>query len=175
MNTWLFHQFLKVQAIALLVLGQKRAALARFEAMRRLLPLNAYVMASRAHLLGELGDKHGSVEALTELTQVQSDSSAPWFNLGYMLDDIGCHAEAEPAFRRAIELEPKMDRAWYGLALVLGFVGAKMLLTEFVHIPVGLSVAVILTTVGGSMAYSVWKTRAGCVPCQTVEPQTDSL
>ena len=63
----------------------------------------------------------------------------------------------------------------YGLALVLGFVGAKMLLTEFVHIPVGLSVAVILTTVGGSMAYSVWKTRAGCVPCQTVEPQTDSL
>jgi tetratricopeptide (TPR) repeat protein len=36
-----------------------------------------------------------------------------------MLDDMGRHTEAEPAFRRALEAEPKMDRAWYGLALVL--------------------------------------------------------
>ena len=36
-----------------------------------------------------------------------------------MLDDIGRHEEAEPAFLRALDAEPKMDRAWYGLALVL--------------------------------------------------------
>jgi Flp pilus assembly protein TadD len=36
-----------------------------------------------------------------------------------MLEENGRSKEAEPAFRRAIEVEPKMDRAWYGLALVL--------------------------------------------------------
>ncbi len=50
----------------------------------------------------------------------------------------------------------------YGLAIVLGFVGAKMLLVDVVHVPIPLSIAVILGTVGTSMAYSVWKTRNGC-------------
>lgn len=56
----------------------------------------------------------------------------------------------------------------YGLALVLGFVGAKMLLVDVVHVPIPLSIAVIVLTVGASMAYSVWKTRAGCA--MVVEP-----
>ncbi len=57
----------------------------------------------------------------------------------------------------------------YGLALVLGFVGAKMLLVDVVHVPIPLSIAVIVGTVGCSMAYSVWKTRTGCVaPTETV-------
>ena len=38
------YLFLKLQAITLLVFGQKRAALARFDAMRRLAPSNRYVM-----------------------------------------------------------------------------------------------------------------------------------
>lgn len=50
----------------------------------------------------------------------------------------------------------------YGLALVLGFVGAKMLLVDVIHVPIPLSIAVIITTVGGSMAYSMWKTRNAC-------------
>ena len=36
-----------------------------------------------------------------------------------MLEDAGRLDEAEPAFRRAIELDPKLDRAWYGLGLTL--------------------------------------------------------
>lgn len=50
----------------------------------------------------------------------------------------------------------------YGLAIVLGFVGAKMLLVDFVHVPIPVSIAVIIGTVGGSMAYSVWRTRGAC-------------
>lgn len=115
----LTYLYLKLQAITLLVLGRKRAALERFEAMQVLAPQNLYVMASRAHLRGELDDKQGAVEVLQEITRRNPDGSASWFNLGYMLDDMGRHLEAEPAFRRALEAEPKMDRAWYGLALVL--------------------------------------------------------
>jgi tetratricopeptide (TPR) repeat protein len=42
-----------------------------------------------------------------------------WFNLAFLLEDAGRLAEAEPAFRRAVALDPKLDRAWYGLGLVL--------------------------------------------------------
>jgi tellurite resistance protein TerC len=51
----------------------------------------------------------------------------------------------------------------YGLALVLGFVGAKMLLADLFHVPISLSIAVIFTTVAGSVVYSLWKTR-GILP-----------
>jgi tellurite resistance protein TerC len=55
----------------------------------------------------------------------------------------------------------------YGLAIVLGFVGAKMLLVDLVHVPIPLSIAVIVGTVGGSMLYSVWRTRGTCsLPAQ---------
>ena len=120
------YLFPKMQAVTLLVFGQRNRVLerhqlfeARFLRILRHLPGNRYVMASRAHLLGQLGDKHGAVAALQELASAHPDNSAAWFNLGYMLDDMGRHTEAEPAFRRALEAEPKMDRAWYGLALVL--------------------------------------------------------
>ena len=89
---------LKLQAITLLVFGQKRAALVRFDAMRRMAPSNRYVMASRAHLLGELGDKRGAIESLGEITRLFPDQSAGWFNLGYLLDDIGRHVKQSPHF-----------------------------------------------------------------------------
>ncbi len=50
----------------------------------------------------------------------------------------------------------------YGLAIVLGFVGAKMLLADIFHVPIPLSIAFILTMVVGSMVYSAWKTRGAC-------------
>jgi tetratricopeptide (TPR) repeat protein len=36
-----------------------------------------------------------------------------------MLEEANRLDEAEPAFRRAVELNPKLDRAWYGLGLTL--------------------------------------------------------
>ena len=51
------YLFLKGQAVTLLVFGQRRAALARFDAMLLLAPASRYVLASRAHLLGETGGK----------------------------------------------------------------------------------------------------------------------
>jgi tellurite resistance protein TerC len=47
----------------------------------------------------------------------------------------------------------------WGLAVVLGFVGAKMLLADFVHIPIYMSLTVIAIAVGGSIVASLWLTR----------------
>ena len=44
-------------------------------------------------------------------------SAADWFNLGFLLEEAGRYDEAIPAFRRAVELDPKLDRAWYGMGL----------------------------------------------------------
>ena len=46
-----------------------------------------------------------------------------------------------------------------GLALVLVFIGGKMLLVEFVKIPVFISLGVVAALAGGSMALSLWRPR----------------
>ena len=43
----------------------------------------------------------------------------------------------------------------FGIGLVLVFVGAKMLIAEFVHVPIGLSLGVILALLGGSVVASL--------------------
>jgi tellurite resistance protein TerC len=44
----------------------------------------------------------------------------------------------------------------YGLAAVLAFIGAKMLLMDLVKIPIGLSLAVVALLIGAAMALSLW-------------------
>ncbi|MDQ7857285.1 MAG: TerC family protein [Armatimonadota bacterium] len=45
----------------------------------------------------------------------------------------------------------------YGLGLVLGFVGVKMLASDVVSVPIGLSLAVVVALIGGSVVASlVW-------------------
>jgi tetratricopeptide (TPR) repeat protein len=46
-------------------------------------------------------------------------SAADWFNLAFLLERRGPLDEAEAAFRRAVEIDDKLDRAWYGLGLTL--------------------------------------------------------
>jgi tellurite resistance protein TerC len=47
----------------------------------------------------------------------------------------------------------------YGLSLVLVFVGAKMLLQDVVKVPTAVSLGVIATLIGGSIAASLWARR----------------
>lgn len=46
----------------------------------------------------------------------------------------------------------------YGLALVLVFIGAKMLAGYWVHLPVGISLAVVAVILSASVAVSLWLT-----------------
>jgi tellurite resistance protein TerC len=48
----------------------------------------------------------------------------------------------------------------HALAVLLALTGIKMLLTPWVHVPVGVSLAVILTVIGGAVGASLWRGRA---------------
>jgi tetratricopeptide (TPR) repeat protein len=113
------RQFIKVQAVLLLVLGRKNSALTCFDRLLQLRPLDRHALASRAHLHAQQGGFNAATESLRLLTQIDPQKAAGWFNLGYALQQLGRQGEAGVAFRQAVAIDPRMDRAWYGLALVL--------------------------------------------------------
>jgi tellurite resistance protein TerC len=49
----------------------------------------------------------------------------------------------------------------YGLALVLVFVGTKMLIADFYKVPIGLALGIVAIILSTSVAASLWATRAG--------------
>jgi tetratricopeptide (TPR) repeat protein len=112
-------QLLRTHAVLLLAFGRRGAALARFEKILRLRPLDHHALASRAHLHAQRGSFDEAIESLYLLTQACPQESSGWFNLGYALQQLGHQGQAGVAFRRALAIDPRMDRAWYGLALVL--------------------------------------------------------
>jgi tetratricopeptide (TPR) repeat protein len=111
---------LKLRAIVLLVFGRQAAAETVFDAMLARWPRDAYALASRAHLRAQRGDRAAAIADAQALVAAHPQrSAADWFNLAFLLEEAMRLEEAEPAFRRAVELDPKLDRAWYGLGLVL--------------------------------------------------------
>lgn len=106
--------------MALLTIGRQSAADKAFTTILERWPDDAHALASRAHLHAARGRRDEAIADQQRLVQCHPDrGAADWFNLAYLLEDAGRHAEAEPAFRRAVVLNPRLDRAWYGLALVL--------------------------------------------------------
>ncbi len=123
-NHWLDYRLdywrLKLQALVLLVFGRRARALEAFTEMLRLRPGDAYALASRAHLYAQMGRNDAALADAAELTQAHPRrSAADWFNFAYLLEQSQRLDEAEHAFRRALDLDPKLDRAWYGLGLAL--------------------------------------------------------
>jgi tetratricopeptide (TPR) repeat protein len=111
---------LKLGAMALLMLGRRQAAVSVFDAMLRRWPNNAYALASRAHLHAEMGANELALTDAERLVEQHPDrKAADWFNLAFLRDATDRHPAAEAAFRRAVALDPKLDRAWYGLGLSL--------------------------------------------------------
>jgi tetratricopeptide (TPR) repeat protein len=114
------YQLAKLRAIALLVLGRHAAAEAVFDRMLERWPSDAYALASRAHLRERRGARALAIADAQALVAAHPErSAADWFNLAFMLEAADRLDEAEAAFRRAVALDPKLDRAWYGLGLTL--------------------------------------------------------
>ena len=116
------YRLLKVRALCLLAVGKRAAALAVFQRMLQVLPMDRYALASSAHLQMQLKQIDEAIAGLQQLARLPgSDNScaASWFNLAYALEQAGRLDEAETAFQQALTLDSKLDRAWYGLALVL--------------------------------------------------------
>jgi tetratricopeptide (TPR) repeat protein len=114
------YQWFRFSAMAWLVIGRTQQALTVFDDMLRRWPGDGYALSSRSHVQAQLGRREQAIADLQALVAALPErSAADWFNLAYLLDEAGRHAEAEPLFRRALELDPKLDRAWYGLGLAL--------------------------------------------------------
>jgi tetratricopeptide (TPR) repeat protein len=111
---------LKLQVVAAFMFN-------RYESVIRLLdgelarhPQDAYALMHRAHAHSQLGNKRQAIEDLRSLVAAHpTRSAADWFNLAFLQEAVGDVTTAEENFRRALVLDPKLDRAWYGLGLVL--------------------------------------------------------
>ena len=64
MSNTLAYWYLKLQALVLLVFGRQPAALEKFTQMLLVRPGDRYALASRAHVLAQLGDKPGAIAAV---------------------------------------------------------------------------------------------------------------
>ncbi len=116
----LMHSLHRIKAMALLVVGRRRAAEQVFDAMLRAWPHDPYALASRSHLRMVRGDVAAAIIDAQDLVQHHPGrSAADWFNLAYLLESAERFEEAEAAFRKAVAIDPKLDRAWYGLSLTL--------------------------------------------------------
>ena len=110
----------RLKAQGWLLIGQNRRAAAVFDAMLRERPTDAYALASRAHLQAQAGHPDAAIADLQALVNAHPNrSGADWYNLGFLLEAANRPLEAEPAFRRAVAMNPKLDLAWYGLGLAL--------------------------------------------------------
>lgn len=111
---------LKLRAITLLVLGRNEAAEREFTNILHRWPADAYALASRAHARAQLGRRSEAIDDARALVAAHPRrSAADWFNLAFLLEDAGEFGPAEQAFREALAMDPKLDRAWYGLGLTL--------------------------------------------------------
>ncbi|MGA0608960.1 tetratricopeptide repeat protein [Caldimonas sp. KR1-144] len=111
---------LKARAVALLLLGRREAAEAVFGQMLERWPDDPYALASRAHVRAQLGRRDDAIaDAQALVDRHPMRSAADWFNLAFLLEEADRVEEAEAAFRRAVALDDKLDRAWYGLGLAL--------------------------------------------------------
>lgn len=109
----------KWRAIAWLVLGRQKQALAVFDQLLQRWPDDTYGLASRVNLRTQLGLVDAALADSARLLALRPDNANDWFNHGFMLEAAERWEEALAAFERATQLGPKLDRAWYGMGLVL--------------------------------------------------------
>lgn len=102
-----------------LFLGMRVSARQVFEDVLQYVPKDVLALNSLGY--AAMHDKN-FVLALTYFDQVvelSAESSNAHFNQAFVCEELGRLEDAERGFLAAIAIEEKMDRAWYGLGLVL--------------------------------------------------------
>ena len=102
-----------------LFLGMRVSARQVFEDVLQYVPKDVLALNSLGY--AAMHDKN-FVLALTYFDQVaelSAESSNAHFNQAFVCEELGRLEDAERGFRAALAIEEKMDRAWYGLGLVL--------------------------------------------------------
>jgi tetratricopeptide (TPR) repeat protein len=110
---------LKFKAKALLVFGLRAKAHDVFLEILSTNPEDVLALNSLGYQ--ELSNRR-LIQALSyfERALAQTPNNAnSHFQVGFVCEELGRSQDAEIAFRAALELDEKLDRAWYGLGLVL--------------------------------------------------------
>jgi Tfp pilus assembly protein PilF len=111
--------WLKLMTMCQLTLGRQDAAMECLDRMLEIDPDHLYALSSRAHLKAQLEDRKGALRDYARLTALPEARAADFFNQGFLQEAGGQLEAAEQSFRKAIALNEKLDRAWFGLGLVL--------------------------------------------------------
>lgn len=94
-------------------------ALEYWDRIRVLRPRDPSVLASIAHMHAEAGRYDTASALMRESLALDGGQAGTWFNLGYLQQRSERHDEAIASFDRAIGIDSKLDRAYYGKALSL--------------------------------------------------------
>jgi tetratricopeptide (TPR) repeat protein len=111
--------WLKFKAKTLLVVGLRTQAHDVFQEILAINPADPLALNSLGYQ--ELSNQR-FIQALGyfERALVQTPNNAnAHFNVGFVCEELGRTQQAELAFNAALQIDEKLDRAWYGLGLAL--------------------------------------------------------
>jgi tetratricopeptide (TPR) repeat protein len=111
--------WLKFKAKTLLVVGLRAQAHDVFQEILTINPADPLALNSLGYQ--ELSNQR-FIQALGyfERALVQTPNNAnSHFNVGFVCEELGRSQQAELAFNAALQIDEKLDRAWYGLGLAL--------------------------------------------------------
>lgn len=98
--------------------GRPEAVLACVAQWLAAQPEHPHALATQAHWLAQTQDWCAAAQVLQRLRVLQPQVAAHAFNAGFVLQAMGQCQPAQAAFEAATELNPSLDRAWYGLGVV---------------------------------------------------------
>lgn len=107
------------RAKALLFLGMRAAAKSVFLEIAKRWPDDVLALNSLAY--DAIQSRHPAIalDYYARVLKLQPQVSNAHFNHAFVAEELGHTEVAEQGFRAALQIEEKMDRAWYGLGLVL--------------------------------------------------------
>ena len=107
------------RAKALLFLGMRGAAKAVFLELLKRWPDDVLALNSLAYDAIQTQHPAIALDYYARVLRLQPEVSNAHFNHAFVAEELGLTEVAEQGFRAALQIEEKMDRAWYGLGLVL--------------------------------------------------------
>jgi tetratricopeptide (TPR) repeat protein len=107
----------------LTILGRNERALEVYLAMARENPAHQGAWRCAGFLFAEQKRFDCAIDAFERALALDPKDAPTCFNLAFILQSAGRHAEAIERFQRAIDLERNLDRAWYGMGLSLAQLG----------------------------------------------------
>lgn len=99
--------------------GKYQEAVDAFQTVLRLKPGHVAATSNIANALARLGEGAAARQMLAAAPTAHTSDAATWVVLGMAEDKQGRYAEAERAYRKALEINPELPEAWNSLSLVL--------------------------------------------------------